>query len=404
MKLFVRISIALFISVTIAQTIDARTFYVSPKGVRGNPGTLQAPVPSLLIAVRRAKPGDTVILRGGLYRMGEVRIERKKGMGGRRGQYLTIKAYPGEEPILRASERRLIIRANFVRIEGLHFIMPWRCDAFGNQLQIINNKFSGIQPKYGAIEVGGSNILIEGNHIEFKKEAGNTRDHGIYVHRGNKIVIRNNKIVGTQGYGIHIYDEHKNANPKAWARNPFAMSEYLIEGNYVANSRMRSGIIVAKGRGGNFIDLNDITVRNNVLINNAEFGVFVREGRNIKIDNNSFFINRLASILIREPSPEGVTAAKEVNIRNNIFISKQHIICKIPSDTILLQRNLYNHDPSLEGITEKEKIVGRPQFSDAKKNDFSLLSTSPAIDKGVHLGRPFSGAAPDLGAFEFKPN
>lgn len=41
-----------------------------------------------------------------------------------------------------------------------------------------------------------------------------------------------------------------------------------------------------------------------------------------------------------------------------------------------------------------------PAFVDWSGNDFRLRSESPAIDKGIPVGRAYSGAAPDLGAYE----
>jgi hypothetical protein len=41
---------------------------------------------------------------------------------------------------------------------------------------------------------------------------------------------------------------------------------------------------------------------------------------------------------------------------------------------------------------------------DAAAKDFRLISKSPAIDKGIHVGLPYAGLAPDLGAFELTEN
>jgi hypothetical protein len=40
----------------------------------------------------------------------------------------------------------------------------------------------------------------------------------------------------------------------------------------------------------------------------------------------------------------------------------------------------------------------------APAKDFRLISTSPAIDRGVAVGIPYHGIAPDLGAFEKNQN
>lgn len=400
---FKKVIVFLAYSLFASQAPGGQNLYVSPQGMNSSSGSIHAPLKSLWRALTLARPGDTIILRGGVYNMGEVLIERRKGMGGKAGQYLTIKAFEGEEPILRGNKRRLIIQADYVRIEGLHFIMPWRCEAFGRGLQIVNNIFTGPQPKYGAIEAGGQDILIAGNLIHYNDSEGNTRDHGIYVHRGQRITIKDNKIISAKGYGIHIYDEHKSSNPAEWTRRPFAMRGYVIEGNVVVGSQMRSGMIIAKGRGGNNIILENMVVRNNVFMNNAEFGLLIREGKNITVLNNTFYLNRLACMLIREPS-EGLKPASDIKIQNNIFVTRSgrpHVGKRSTGDNIVLENNLYDSKPFLGRITDAKAIVGDPEFVDVAANDFHLQPSSPAIDSGVDVGLPYSGSAPDLGAFEF---
>ncbi len=394
-------NISILLSSTLSHVLAVQNYYIAPDGANSNAGSINSPWRSLDYAVRVARTGDSIIMRGGIYNMGELLIDSRKGMGGRPGQYLTIKAFNGEEPILRG-RRRLIVHANYVRLEGLHFVMPWRCEAFGRGIQIVNNKFTGPQPKFGAIETGGLDILIEGNVIRYHGSDGGTQDHGIYVHKSERITLRNNTIIGSKGYGIHVYDEHKSVNPSSWAAHPFVMKDYLIEGNFVANSRERSGMVIGKGRGGNFITLENIIVRNNVFARNKEFGLLIREGRNITVLNNTFYFNKLASILIRYPS-EGLKPVSQVTIKNNIFVShgRGHVGNTSNGDDITLENNLYNSEPRLKGIVDPNPIVGDPHFVDVTSDDFRLQPSSQAIDVGIYEGLPFNGSAPDLGAFEF---
>ena len=69
----------------------AAEYYVSPGGSDDNPGTLAAPFATPNAALRAAAEGDTVILRGGTYTGGEVRVETPN---------VTIKSYPGEWAVL----------------------------------------------------------------------------------------------------------------------------------------------------------------------------------------------------------------------------------------------------------------------------------------------------------------
>lgn len=380
------------------KTYGGQTFYISTTGSNAGNGSFNTPWRNLEYAVTVAGAGDTIIMRGGTYFMNEVLIDRKKGRGGAPGQYLTIKNFSGEQPFLRYSSRRFIIWADFVRVEGLHLEMPWRFDVFGTGNQIVNNKMTGPQPKYGAIETGGTDVLIEGNYIEYDDTGGNTQDHGIYVHKGKRITVRNNTIIGSKGYGIHLYDEHKSADPAVWAANPFSMKDYLIDGNYVANSQTRSGIIVAKGRGSAYIFLENITIQNNILDGNKDFGIYLREGKDVNLYNNTFYRNGAAPVFINN-------YASAVTINNNIFetidVNQNHIKNNSLDPNIVVSTNLYESAPRLVGVTDPSAMVGTARFLDPQNGNFNLLPNSPAIDKGINVGLPYNGAAPDLGAFEF---
>ena len=384
---------------------SGQTYYISTQGSNSNTGSINSPWGSLEFAVTVAKAGDTIIMRGGTYFMNEVFIDRKKGRGGAPGQYLTIKNFSGEQPFLRYNSRRLIIWADYVRVEGLHLEMPWRCDVFGAGNQIVNNKMTGPQPKFGAIETGGNDVLIEGNYIEYDDTGGNTQDHGIYVHKGQRITVRNNTIIGSRGYGIHLFDEHKSADPAVWAANPFVIKDYIIEGNFVSDSQTRSGMIIAKGRGGAFITLENITVRNNIFSSNRDFGLYIRQGDKIDVFNNTFYADGNTSLFIQPSNINGViTGASNLTVKNNIFVisgERAHVRNKATVPNFVLENNLYETGPRVQGISDPQPIVADPLFVNATALDFSLQANSPAIDKGVDVGLSFAGAAPDLGAFEF---
>ena len=59
----------------------------------------------------------------------------------------------------------------------------------------------------------------------------------------------------------------------------------------------------------------------------------------------------------------------------------------------------YNDNVQSSPIGSHDMNVN-PQFMNAGVNNFHLQSTSPVIGKGTNVGLPYSGSAPDLGAFQ----
>ncbi len=81
------------------------TFYVDVDGLGGTPsdansGTIDHPLKTIQEAIERASPGDTILIRGGLYDAANGNGALCFNNGGLPGEPLTIEAYPGEQPII----------------------------------------------------------------------------------------------------------------------------------------------------------------------------------------------------------------------------------------------------------------------------------------------------------------
>lgn len=389
--------ISCFIVLFSVSQLLGTTYYISTTGNDNNIGSINEPWSSLNHAIKIAGAGDTVLIREGNYVTNEVLIRGNRGMGGANGSYLTIKSYPGETVSVGGS-RRFIIKASFVRVEGLYFRLPYRISASGEGIQIIKNLFVGPQPDYGAIEFISNNGLIKGNRIEITG-GGNTLDHGIYLHYGKNNIIRGNYISGASGYGIHIYDERKSRDPVDFIRR---YENIVIERNLIINSSQKAGIIISAGESAKkAVDIDGVIVRNNIVINNGD-GIAIRyygKIRNVDILNNVIYGNASDGISISAFDVDNIT------IKNNIlcFNGNRHIKVRSKSLDLIISHNLYHQPTNVgEGATDNNPIFGAPLFIDVTRRDFSLQTGSPAIDAGIDVGLPFSGAAPDIGVFEYK--
>jgi len=395
----------------------AKTFYVSATGSDRNPGSSERPWGSIQFAVSRAGAGDEVLVREGTYEEGEIWIRGDYGQGGKKGQLLTIRAYPGEKPLFVNGQRPFIIECNHIRVEGLHFTNGKAMGTRGigrRDIQIVKNHFSGKGYAWDAIGVTGNDILVEGNVCEIQGNVVDTQGHCYYVSHGSDIVIRNNIARGATGYGFHIFDQRRGGDPPGFER---VIRNVTIEGNIASHSEKRAGIIVAAY---DHARVENVTIRNNVVHDNAGFGIFVPGiARKVTISHNTVSGNRgRVAVYIKS----GTEYLEDVTISNNILdlsgidTSREpayHVVNENRNPTVALERNLYWPEPAkLLHISDKSPVIGNPLFRDNAGRDFRLKAGSAAIDRGLKsenagadkegVKRPL-GDAPDLGAYEFGP-
>ena len=392
----------------VASSSTAEIYYVSPTGSDGNSGSQNNPWANVEYAARKAKPGDTIFVRGGTYQEGEVWLRAEYGHGGAQGKLLTIKAYPNEIPVFVNSKRPFIIGCNYIRIEGLHFKNGKSISVGGNTVQIVNNTFTGSGYGWAAINGDGTNILLEGNKCDIDGNTVGTQGHCYYIGHGSNITIRNNMAKGMTGYGIHVFDQRRSGDPPGFER---LIKNVIIDGNVVSHSQQRSGIILAAY---DHARIEDVIVRNNVVFNNPQNGIYIPGiVSNVKVYNNTLFGNKEIGLLIYGTTRD----VTNVEIKNNIFdltrmsSEAEHVSNGKGNTSLVLHNNLYWPKPlRLYKLSDSAPIIGDPHFVNPTEENFHILPGSAAIDKGIPLSdvshdkdgvkRP-QGTAFDLGAFEF---
>ncbi|MBD5778033.1 right-handed parallel beta-helix repeat-containing protein [Pelagicoccus sp. NFK12] len=184
-----------------AHGFDGDVWHVSPSGKAGASGSVEDPLASIQEGLDRLGPGDTLLLRGGLYRNSNDEAIAIATCEGTAENWIRIANYPGETPVLRFNSQRALILQGvaYVVVEGLEIdgqsdlIDPEEATAYALAFDNTGErdaKFFGV------------GIRVEG---------GPGQD---YPHH---VIIRNNRIYRTSGGGIAL-----------------ARSDYvLIEGNEV---------------------------------------------------------------------------------------------------------------------------------------------------------------------------
>jgi hypothetical protein len=417
---------------------NGRIRYVALNGSDSNPCTLAAPCATLLHTVEPTvtQPGDTVLVRGGDYRESEIWIRREYNHGGTAAQRKTLKNYPGESVTFSNGARSISVDADYITIAGFRFLdgksvgVPDHGDAErrrGNWF--INNSATGAVG-WSFIDSHGDDHILAGNVCEATTSAVGTQGHCYYVSYGNNIKLLYNIGSGAPGYGIHIFDQRRSSSD--FRR---VISNVLVEGNILKNSKQRSGLIIAMGDEDNLGNrAENIIVRNNIFTGNNHQGVTLGGYlTDIQILNNTFYQNGRQALAIGETGDRN-----GISIRNNLFFHSPNSNCKIdcswyqdahvqftPAAVQGLTLNNNGYFPGepiiLNGVGsnmvdigrngDAAAITGAVQFLDPPSFDFRVQAGGAVIDRGAPIGalvpidawgvmRP-QGAAMDIGAFEY---
>ena len=210
--------------------------YLAPTGSDANPGTIEAPWATLSAAVERLEPGQTLWVRGGTYRAGEVDWARS----GTASAPITVRGYPGEPVVFDGAsshERFLWFHA------GAGFLVLRDIRVLG-----YNTAESGVI----AVSDGAHDLTFQGIEIDGNR-GGTTQDHLIYLSAPgvHDITIAGCTLAGISGAAIHVYHDPAATNIR-------------IDGNRIADAHW--GIMLYSGTsnvmvtGNRFTDV-DVAVR-----------------------------------------------------------------------------------------------------------------------------------------------
>jgi hypothetical protein len=119
--------------------VTGKTYFVSPEGIAESQGDQLAKPTSIESAIANVKTGDAIILRGGIYRTGDLEFN----------QGITIQPYADEQPIFKGTfeaKEWININRGLWKTSWTHFFPGkpddwWSRDRFGKEtpLHIFNN-------------------------------------------------------------------------------------------------------------------------------------------------------------------------------------------------------------------------------------------------------------------------
>src|SRR5687768_15406064 len=96
----------------------SHTYFVAASGSDANAGTISNPLRGINTALTKANPGDTIIVRAGIY---YEKVSFPKS--GRLDKYITLKAYPGEKPVIDGTGLSITGKEALVTISNVNYIV-----------------------------------------------------------------------------------------------------------------------------------------------------------------------------------------------------------------------------------------------------------------------------------------
>jgi parallel beta-helix repeat protein len=450
-----RFTICWLLLLFFSSNIFSSVYYVAPNGNDTlGLGLIDSPFRTIQRAQTSVIAGDTVYVRGGTYTMQESQIATyssiwayvtyltKSGVSGKRINYWN---YPGERPVFDYSN---IKPANY-RINAFEITGSWLylkgLEVVGVQVTITNANTQSI----GFATDGGSNIIYEQCVVHDGQAIG------FYLTKGSNNLFlncdayRNNDYTSQSGGGINGgnvdgFGNHPAAGSvnnvyrgcRAWFNSDdgydcISANEPTVFENCWSFYNGYAVGFVSRGDGngfkaGGYGSTAFTSLPANIPRNTIRFCLAVRNKSNGFYSNhhlegsdwynNTSYLNAANfNMLNRKAKTQADyltdTAGYNHVIRNNISYAPRSAGSDITNYDA--SRCTIDHNSFLNpGITVSSNdfvsldtaLLIAPREADGSLPNtafMKLKSTSNLIDKGVDIGFPYEGSAPDLGCFEY---
>lgn len=244
-------------------------------------------VKQIKVAIALAQPGDTLLIKPGTYREGNIILQKS----------LTIIGYG--YPVLDGENQYEIftIHADHVVIQGLKFINTGVASINdlaaiklleSSKVKILQNQFKNTF--FGVYLANSSHVWIEENQLEADAEAEHQIGNGIHLWKCDHITVDKNKIKGHRD-GIYfefvtnslITNNHSEGNLR-----------YGLHFMFSHNDEYRNNTFINNGAGVAVMYTKGVTMTNNTFIHNwgsSSYGLLLKDIRDSKIVDNQFLEN-----------------------------------------------------------------------------------------------------------------
>lgn len=420
--------------------LAATTVFVSPTGNDGNAGSEDAPFATVQRAQEAVGPGDTVILRGGRYLFSEGQIARREGLyacvtlldrSGQPGKPIRYAAAAGERPVFDFSQIKPAgLRVSAFRVTG-SWIHLKGFEVVGVQVTIRTHTQSICFDNQGSHNVYEQLAAHDGKAIGFW--IGRGSDNLVLncdAYRKYDDVSENLRGGNVDGFGHHVPPGSRGnvfRGCRAWFNSDDGFdfinsAEAATAENCWAFYNGYTAGFTERGDGNGFkaggygatpaARLPDPIPRHRVVgcvaVRNRVNGFYANHHvGGVEFLNNTALRNATNfNFLGREQDNRTDIPGRQHRAKNNLGFEGRREVAELDRAHSDVSHNSFDLPLRLTAAdfaSLDEAGLTAERQPDGSLPDIPLLrpaAHSAAIDRGTDVGRPFHGAAPDLGAFE----
>jgi|GEM_PF-3033016 len=416
----------LFAGVTFVHATD---YYVAPSGSDAGAGTLSAPFATIPKALSVVAAGDTIFLRGGIHPYSSTITIDKAGTA---AAPIKLVAYPGEQPVLDfstqpygAANRGILITTtaswwqffrleimhagdNGVKVEGSHLRFE-RC-------VFHHNGDTGLQIGFGHTDSNPGGQLAAFIEVincdSFRNYDPDNRGSdadgfAAKMHCGQGIVFTGCRSWENSDDGYDLFEtDYAVVLDHCWSWHNGDGTLFSGSGSFQGNG---NGIkLGGNGAGGSSKGTHSALfciAFNNKYKSNAQGFTNNSHQDGLILDNCLAFSNGTSAYnYFMEGS---VNSGKSIVLSNCVSFARAGSSTNVSLDPPVISRNCSWTLPVVADAADfsdlSEAAASAPRGADGSLpvGFARLVAGSDLIDKGIDVGFPFNGSAPDLGPNEF---
>jgi hypothetical protein len=275
-----------------------------------------------------------------------------------------------------------------IETTGWNFTMEIGMSYGGNE--VYNNEFhNGVGLDIAAIEnvkgTYGYSWWIHDNLFQMDRRITKAEDyHGMYAlcwEGTNEDAIFNNN---------HIIN-YPNGTSVSMMQSPRHTSNIKIHNNLFEamghSDNLWSFVIPFGNSAGNILE--NVYIDNNTMIGSSGAIHFVNDPS--AITRNIYFRNNIVKDVVQYG---WIYTQKNTGGISDVYLSNNDTYNNVGSNRIWYESGA----TAITNLVQSGNITTDPLFTSS--TDFHLQPTSPAINKGIDVGLPYNGSAPDIGAYE----